>query len=49
LSRAYDLKSTADYEIGPDADISPEQATEALLQAKRFVAWFETALATPPP
>jgi uncharacterized protein (UPF0332 family) len=38
LSRTSDLKTVADYEIGPDARISPEQARVALEHAHRFVA-----------
>jgi uncharacterized protein (UPF0332 family) len=45
LSRTYDLKTVAAYEIGPDAQISPEQARTALAQATRFVAYFEEKLA----
>ncbi len=48
LSRAYDLKATADYETGPDADVSEQEATEAVNLARRFVAWFDTALGEPP-
>jgi uncharacterized protein (UPF0332 family) len=44
LSRGYDLKAVADYEIGPDAQTSPEEARIALLQAKRFVAYFSVKL-----
>jgi uncharacterized protein (UPF0332 family) len=45
LSRNYDLKTVADYEIGLDAQISPEQALTALQQAKRFVAYIKAKLA----
>lgn len=45
LPRNYNLKSIADYEIGPDANVSLERATMALGQAKRFVAYFKAALA----
>ncbi len=38
LSRAYNLKAVADYEIGPDAEISPERAAQAVETGKRFVA-----------
>jgi uncharacterized protein (UPF0332 family) len=47
LSRTYNLKTVADYEIGPDAQISPEQARAALEHARRFVAYFTTKLAAP--
>ncbi|HLH49168.1 MAG TPA: HEPN domain-containing protein [Roseiarcus sp.] len=39
LSRAYNLKSLADYETGPDSEISPDRAAKALAEAKRFVAF----------
>lgn len=48
LSRNYDLKAIADYETGPDAEVSPERASMAVQQAKRFVAYFEAILAAPP-
>ena len=38
LSRAYNLKAIADYQTGPAAEVSIEQATDALMQAKRFLA-----------
>jgi uncharacterized protein (UPF0332 family) len=44
LSRTYDLKTVADYEIGPDAQISREQAHTALEAARRFVAYFAAKL-----
>jgi hypothetical protein len=44
LSRNYDLKAIADYETGPDAEVSPEVASMAVQQAKRFVAYFEAQL-----
>jgi uncharacterized protein (UPF0332 family) len=37
LSRAYDLKSIADYEVGPAAQISQERAESALAAARRFI------------
>jgi len=40
LSRTYDLKAIADYETGPDSEISAAQATEAVEGAKCFVAHF---------
>lgn len=49
LPRNYNLKSIADYEIGPDATVSLERATMAVGQAKRFVAYFEAALANDEP
>jgi uncharacterized protein (UPF0332 family) len=38
LGRTYNLKAIADYEIGPDAKVSPEMATHAIETARRFVA-----------
>ena len=38
LSRTYSLKAIADYETGPMATVSLEQATLALASAKQFVA-----------
>jgi len=37
LSDAFDLKSIADYEVGPDAVVSPEDAKEAIVTAGRFI------------
>ena len=45
LSRAYELKSIADYEIGPEATVAPDKAAEALEMARRFVAHIEALLA----
>lgn len=44
LSRNYDLKSIADYETGPGADVSADRARRAVDEAKRFVAFFKSAL-----
>jgi uncharacterized protein (UPF0332 family) len=46
LSESYDLKTIADYEIGPGAEVSPERTRIAVEQAKRFVAYFESKLST---
>lgn len=37
LSQAYNLKSIADYEIGPEADIPQEYSAAAIETAIRFV------------
>jgi uncharacterized protein (UPF0332 family) len=37
LGFAYNLKAIADYETGPDSEISPERAAEAVIIARRFV------------
>ena len=44
LSRNYDLKSIADYETGPDAEVTLERAQQAVQEAKRFVGYFERVL-----
>lgn len=38
LSKAYNLKAVADYETGPGAVVSVEQARNAVKTSKRFVA-----------
>jgi uncharacterized protein (UPF0332 family) len=45
LSHAYYLKAIADYETGPGAEVSAEQATQALARAKRFVTRIADLLA----
>ena len=45
LSHAYNLKAIADYETGPGAEVTADQATQAVLQAKRFVAHLTALLA----
>jgi len=45
LSYAYNLKAIADYETGPGAEVSAEQASRALEQANRFVAYITILLA----
>lgn len=37
LSQGYNLKTIADYETGPGAEVTPERAAEALETGKRFV------------
>jgi uncharacterized protein (UPF0332 family) len=49
LSKSYSLKSIADYETGPDAEVSVARATFAVEQAKRFVRFFDEFLAPRPP
>jgi len=48
LTDAYDLKSVADYALGEDAVVSPEDAAEAIATADRFVAAIERLLASSP-
>jgi uncharacterized protein (UPF0332 family) len=40
LPRSYDLKTISDYDARPGAAVSGERASQALLEAKRFVATF---------
>ena len=37
LSRAYNLKAVADYEVGPDAGVPLEQASTAIDRAAQFI------------
>jgi len=46
LGRAYNLKAIADYETGPDSEVSSERASEAIATAKRFVACVEALIDT---
>ena len=45
LSDAFDLKATADYEVGPDAFVSAEEAETAIAAAARFVGCIAEILA----
>ncbi len=38
LGGTYSLKAIADYETGPDSEVSPELASDAISEGKRFVA-----------
>jgi len=38
LSRTCQLKAIADYGVGPDSKVSPEEAAAAIRISKRFVA-----------
>ena len=38
LGRAFNLKSIADYDTGPEAKVTHAQATDAIAAAHRFVA-----------
>jgi uncharacterized protein (UPF0332 family) len=38
LSRAYDFKAVADYDTGPIAEVSSQEATDAVEVARAFVA-----------
>lgn len=46
LGRSYNLKAIADYETGPDAEITFEQAQQAIATASRFVDLIAELLAT---
>lgn len=37
LGRTYNLKAIADYESGPDSEVSYDRAAEAIEEAKQFV------------
>jgi uncharacterized protein (UPF0332 family) len=45
LARAYNLKSAADYAVGPDVGISPDDAREAIQRAELFVNGLAALLA----
>ena len=45
LGRTYNLKAIADYETGPDSEVTAEQAAQAIATARRFIACFEDMLA----
>lgn len=40
LSRTYNLKAIADYETGPDSEVSADRAKDAVVTGKRFVDHF---------
>lgn len=44
LSRAYNLKAIADYETGPDAEITPDRARSAVRGAQAFVTQVAAAI-----
>src|SRR6267378_4719357 len=37
LGRTYNLKAIADYETGPDAEVTVDQAQQAIETARRFI------------
>ena len=45
LGRSYQLKTIADYETSPDAEVTHAQAAEAIATAQRFVDAIEKAIA----
>ena len=44
LARAYNLKAIADYDTDPGAEVTVEEAQQAIEAAKRFVASIEGLL-----
>lgn len=48
VSRAFALEAIADYDVRPDATVSPERARDALDEAELFIAAVEAALAATP-
>jgi uncharacterized protein (UPF0332 family) len=48
LTDAFDLKSAADYETGPDAFVSAEEARAAIATATRFIQRITEILAEEP-
>jgi hypothetical protein len=47
LSRAYQFKSVADYEIGPLAAITATQASDSIATAIRFIETVAELVAAP--
>lgn len=48
LQRAYNLKAVADYETGPDSELSRERAVAAVEDASRFLSTIATGLRPAP-
>jgi uncharacterized protein (UPF0332 family) len=49
LGRTYDLKAIADYETGPDAEVSVARAQQATAIARRFIDVVAAVLQEPEP
>jgi uncharacterized protein (UPF0332 family) len=49
LSQAYDFKAVADYDTGPIAEVSSQEAIDAMEAARNFVATVRRVLTPPPP
>ncbi len=49
LSQAYDFKAVADYDTGPIAEVSSQQAINAMGVARSFVATVRRVLTPQPP
>jgi len=45
LGRTYNLKAIADYETGPGAEVTVDQAGQAIATARRFIAGIDELLA----
>ncbi len=48
LSKAYDFKAVADYDTGPIAEVSTQEATDAVEVARKFIAAVRHVLMPPP-
>ena len=49
LSKAYDFKAVADYDTGPIAEVSSQEAVDAVEAARKFVATVRRVLTLQPP
>ena len=49
LSEAYNFKAVADYDTGPIAEISSQEAVNAVEAARKFVATVRRVLTLQPP
>jgi uncharacterized protein (UPF0332 family) len=49
LSQAYDFKAVADYDTGPIAEVSSQEAIDAMAVARNFVATVRRVLTPQPP
>lgn len=49
LSQAYDFKAVADYDTGPIAEVSSQEAIDAMEVARNFVATVRRVLTPQPP
>ena len=49
LSKAYDFKAVADYDTGPVAEVSSQQAADAIEAASKFVGSVRHVLTPPQP
>ena len=49
LSKAYDFKAVADYDTGPIAEVSSQEAVDAIEAARKFLATVRRVLTPQPP